>query len=141
GSSAGGTVVTITGTNFTGASAVTLGGLATTFAVLSSTKIQVTAPALAAGTYDVQVFAPGGASALSTSSRYTYFAASAPAVTSLSPATGSTAGGTTVTITGTDCTGATGVTFGTVAATSFLVVSGTSITAVSPSEAAATVDV
>src|ERR1019366_7947378 len=62
----------------------------------------------------------------------------APAVTSISPSSGPTTGGTTVTITGTNFTGATKVGFGAVAATSFTVVSSTEITAVSPAQAAGT---
>ncbi|RSM42652.1 hypothetical protein DMA12_20735 [Amycolatopsis balhimycina DSM 5908] len=56
----------------------------------------------------------------------------APTVTKIAPASGPSAGGTTVTITGTGLTGATAVTFGTVPATSYTVVSDTSVTAVSP---------
>ena len=57
-----------------------------------------------------------------------------PAVTGLSRHAGPPAGRTTVTITGTNLLGATGVSFGATAAASFTVVSATSITAVSPSE-------
>ncbi len=64
-----------------------------------------------------------------------------PAVTDVSPISGTTAGGTSVTITGTGFTGATTVDFGTTSATSFAVVSSTSITAMSPEESAGTVDV
>ena len=56
-----------------------------------------------------------------------------PTVTSVTPNTGPTTGGNTVTITGTGFTGATGVTFGGVAATSFMVVNDTTITSVVPS--------
>ncbi|MDQ0458264.1 IPT/TIG domain-containing protein, partial [Rhizobium paknamense] len=56
----------------------------------------------------------------------------APTVTAVSPTSGSTAGGTTITITGTGFTGATAVTIGGQAATSFNVVSATQITAVTP---------
>jgi uncharacterized delta-60 repeat protein len=52
-----------------------------------------------------------------------------PIVTSTTPASGSTAGGTSVTITGTGFTGASGVTFGGVAAANFNVVNDTTITA------------
>jgi fibronectin-binding autotransporter adhesin len=52
-----------------------------------------------------------------------------PIVTSITPASGSTAGGTSVTITGTGFTGASGVTFGGVAAANFTVVNDTTITA------------
>lgn len=62
-------------------------------------------------------------------------------VSSLSPSSGSTAGGTTVTIAGTDLIGATAVTFGGVAATNVTFVSYFEITAVSPLHAAGTVDV
>jgi IPT/TIG domain len=61
----------------------------------------------------------------------------APAITAVSPKSGTTAGGTTVTITGTNFTGATKVLFSsTTAATSFTVNSSTQITAVSPAESA-----
>ncbi len=63
-----------------------------------------------------------------------------PTVSSLNPATGSPNGGTSVTITGTGFTGATAVKFGTTEATSFVVHSATSLTAVSP-EGTAAVDV
>ncbi len=58
-----------------------------------------------------------------------------PTVTAVSPNNGPAGGGTTVTITGTNFTGATLVDFGGVSATSFTVNSATSITAVSPANA------
>jgi formylglycine-generating enzyme required for sulfatase activity len=58
--------------------------------------------------------------------------APAPTVSSVSPTSGSTLGGTAITITGTNLTGASSVTVGGVAATSVVVVSPTSITAVTP---------
>ncbi len=64
-----------------------------------------------------------------------------PVVTGVSPATGLFAGGTTVTITGTNFTDVTQVNFGQAPATSFTVNSPTQITATSPPEAAGTVDV
>lgn len=66
---------------------------------------------------------------------------SAPTVTSLTPTSGTTAGGTAVTISGTDFTGATGVTIGGVAATNVTVVSSTSITATTPAGSAGTASV
>ncbi len=56
-----------------------------------------------------------------------------PTVTSVTPSTGPTTGGNTVTIAGTGFTGATSVTFGGVPATSFIVVNDTTITSVVPS--------
>ena len=56
----------------------------------------------------------------------------APAVTGISPASGPESGGTTVTITGTDLTGATDVQFGNTSAINFTVDSPTQITATAP---------
>ncbi len=64
-----------------------------------------------------------------------------PAVTSIAPTSGTTAGGTSVVITGTDFTGATAVAFGGVAAASFTVNSSTQITAVTPALTAGAKDV
>src|SRR6516162_3151416 len=63
-----------------------------------------------------------------------------PAVTNVSPNTGPTSGGTNVTITGTNFSGATAVRFGSNAAGSFTVNSATQITATSPA-GSGTVDV
>jgi len=65
---AGGTSVTITGTGFTGTSAVSFGGVAATFTVNTATRITATAPAHAAGTVNVVVTTPGGTA----TSTYTY---------------------------------------------------------------------
>jgi cysteine-rich repeat protein len=64
-----------------------------------------------------------------------------PRVTGVSPTFGPAAGGTTLTITGTGFTGATGVSFGATGAASFTVNGDTSITAVSPAASGGTVDV
>ncbi len=64
-----------------------------------------------------------------------------PAVTGVSPVSGSINGGTAVTIGGSAFTGATTVTFGGTAAAGFTVVSDTAITAVTPAHAVGTVDV
>jgi hypothetical protein len=65
-----------------------------------------------------------------------------PAVTGVSPDTGSVAGGESISLTGTGFTGAISVSFGTVAAVSFTVGSDTSVTAVAPAvTTAGTVDI
>jgi hypothetical protein len=66
---------------------------------------------------------------------------SPPAITGISPDFGSTAGGTRVTITGTNFAGATVVDFGGAAAINVMVVNSTTITAVSPAGTAGPVDV
>ncbi len=73
-----------------------------------------------------------------------YSIAIAPAttiLTSLSPTSGTTNGGTSVTLTGSGFTGATSVTFGGTAATGVTVVSDTTITATTPAHAAGAVAV
>jgi hypothetical protein len=64
-----------------------------------------------------------------------------PSVSSVVPSSGPTAGGTTVTITGTGFQCVSGVKFGTTPAAGFTVVSPTEITATSPAGAAGTIDV
>ncbi len=64
-----------------------------------------------------------------------------PRLTGISPTSGPAGGGTSVALTGTGFTGATGVSFGDAAAASFTVNADTSITAVSPLTSAGTVDV
>ncbi len=140
GTTAGGTGVTITGTDFSGATAVKFGSNpATIFTVNGDTSISATSPAGAAGTVDVTVTAPLGTSATGAADQFTY--ASPPTVTAVAPNSGPTAGGTAVTITGTNFTGATGVKFGSTAASTFTVNTATSISATSPAGAAAAVDV
>jgi hypothetical protein len=141
GSTAGGTIVTLTGTNFTGATGVTFGGTAATvFNVVNATTITCATPARSAGPVNVLVTTPGGTSVASM--QFTYAAPPPlPTLTSLTPATGSTAGGTIVTLTGTNFTGATGVTFGGTAATVFNVVNATTITCTTPARSAGSVNV
>lgn len=65
----------------------------------------------------------------------------APSATSLTPTTGSTAGGVAVTITGTNLLGTTSVSFGGAAATDLIVNSATSVTVTTPARAAGQTDV
>lgn len=71
---------------------------------------------------------------------FTTSACPAPTVTSISPTSGTTVGGTTITINGTNFTGATVVNFGASVAASFTINSVTSITATSPA-GSGTVDI
>jgi hypothetical protein len=138
---AGGTSVTITGTNLTGATAVKFGATnATSFKVESATSIVATSPAEVAGTVEVTVTTPEGTSpANPPGDSFTY--AAAPTVTKLKPTGGPVQGGTVVTVTGTNFIGVTAVKFGTVAGKGVIVKSTTTLTVEAPEETAATVDV
>src|SRR5580700_1188278 len=139
GSTAGGSTVTITGTGLADATDVRFGGVAGKITGDSGTQITVTSPpstgtvdktattaAITAdsgsqvtgtgtgtgtGTVDITVTTPAGTSKTTAGDHYTY-TAPRPAVTGVTPDGGSTAGGTTVSITGTGLAGATGVRFG-----------------------------
>lgn len=73
GTHSGGQTVTITGTGFTGASKVKFGTTnATSFTVVSDTKITAKTPAHATGTIDVLVTTIGGTSNATSGDHYTY---------------------------------------------------------------------
>ncbi|MGP0090722.1 MAG: IPT/TIG domain-containing protein, partial [Xanthobacteraceae bacterium] len=135
----GGNQVTITGSNFVPgtfqgstapATTVTIGGTAATNVVLTpgnTTTLTATVPAGTAGYADVQVSTPAGTT--DAGKIYLYIAPVTPVVASISPNSGTTAGGTKVTISGSYFTGATQVTIGGVAVTNFTVNSPGSISA------------
>ena len=98
GPSAGGNAITINGTSFAPGTTGKFGTTAATITYVSAIKLTAKAPAHAAAQVDVTVTTPAGTSAISPADKYTYN--TLPTVTSVSPNTGPTAGGTTVTITG-----------------------------------------
>jgi cytochrome c peroxidase len=98
-----GTGVTITGTTFTGATAVSFNGVASTFTVSPSGTITTTVPA-GATTGPITVTTPSNGPIVTTT-RFTV----TPAITSFAPTFGGVGAG--VTITGTNFTGATAVSF------------------------------
>ncbi|MFD5030766.1 IPT/TIG domain-containing protein [Streptomyces sp. NPDC058220] len=131
GSTGGGTTVTITGTNLSGTTAVKFGSNpATAVTNVSPTQVTAVSPA-GSGTVGVTVTTPGG-----TSNPISFFYVGAPFKSGLSDSSGATAGGNTVTISGTGLSTATGVSFGANTVTP-TVVSDSQITAVVPAGAAA----
>ena len=152
---AGGNTVAVLGSGFFGGtgsskvSAVRFGSqvLGTgSYTVDLDTRITITGePANVPGTVDVTVTTDGGTSAVTPADHFTWV--TAPTVTGVSPSRAPTAGGTSVTISGTGFYGGTAaanvtvVKFGALAAASYAATSDTSITAVSPVGATGSVDV
>jgi hypothetical protein len=129
----GGQIVAITGTGFSGVTAVEFNDVdATSFAVVSVTRIVAKVPdASAAGAKVIKVTNGDGTN--STGASYTY---GAPTVTSVVPAFADPADSKVVTITGTGFlgSGVTDVTFGDDDATEVWVVSDTQIVATTPED-------
>ena len=134
GPTTGGTTATITGTGLTAASSVKFGtAAATNVSVVSDSSLTATIPPGQAGAVDVTVTTPGGTSAANSGDQYTYTPPPVPAVSGVSPGSGPSTGGTSVTITGSGFTGATAVDFGSGAPAAFSVSSPTTIIATAPS--------
>ena len=142
GATSGGTAVTITGTGFLSGATVKIGGTsATRVTVVSSTSITAMTPAHPSGATSVVVSNSDGQSDTLTNA-FTYATSNPPpTISKISPASGTTAGGTSVTITGAGFLSGAGVKVGGTSATGVTVVSSTSITATTPSHSAGTASV
>jgi hypothetical protein len=127
-----GTPVTINGTGFTGASTVTFNGTNATFTFNSDTQLTATVPS---GATDgpIAVTTSGGTGTSSGSFTVTTSNPSTPTISSFSPTSGPV--GTTVTITGTNLTGASSVRFGNGASTASVAATDTTVTVNVPSGA------
>ena len=124
-----GTTVTLTGSGFVAGMQVSFGGApATAVSVTSDGTLTAVAPAHSAATVDISVTTPGGATTLGLSFAYL----SVPTLNAVGPAEGPTAGGTTVTLTGSHLTGTKTVTFGGAPATAVTVLDDATVTATTP---------
>ena len=133
GPTGGGTPVLISGSGFSGVTAVDFGATpATSFKVIDDSTIEADSPP-GTGTVQISVTASSGSITSGELTSYTY-----DSVTGLSPASGP--GGTPVTITGTGLGATASVWFGASPAESFSVVSNTEVLAIAP-PGAGTVDV
>ncbi|HYU31849.1 MAG TPA: IPT/TIG domain-containing protein [Thermoanaerobaculia bacterium] len=110
GLASGGTPVTITGSGFQNGATVTFGGTASPSVTFNnSTQLTATTPAHAAGQVNVVVTNPDTSSGTGTNA-FTFD--SIPSISSLSPNSGTTAGGTSVAINGANFQNGATVTFG-----------------------------
>ncbi len=132
GPTAGATTITLTGTEFGAGTTVTVGGAAATSVVAASaTSLTAVTPAGVAGVANVVVTKADGQAA-TLAGAFTYTQSVPPAVTSISPTSGTHGGGTPVTLSGTGFIAGATVRFGATAATSVSVVNSTTITAAAP---------
>lgn len=129
GSSAGGTAITLTGTNFLAGMTVRVGGVLATDVVVSSTTSATAVTPAGIGLATVSVTNADGQAA-SLANAFTYVAP--PTITGVTPVTGPDAGGTTITITGTGFTAGLTVKVGGVAATEIELLSATEVRAKTP---------
>ena len=135
----GGTPVTILGANFVNGATIKIGGSSCTGVTwVDSNHLTASTPSGAAGAKNVVVTNPDSTTS-TLAGGFTYY--NPPVITGIAPVAGSTLGGTTVSITGTNFSGATALTFGGLAAAGYTVNSSTSITSTTPAHAAGAVDV
>ena len=143
GRSAGGDLLTVTGRGFSSATSVVFGGTVVyAFQVLSPSRIRVRVPAHTPGTVDVRVAGAWGTSTATARDRYGYVGL--PVVTGATGpagATGRTAGGDRVTVTGVNFSRVTAVTFAGARGTGVQVVSPTRLTVTTPPHEAGAVAV
>lgn len=126
GTTSGGTLVIITGTHLSGATSVSISGTTVaSFQVVDDTHIAAITAPHAPTSGPVSVTTPGGTANGAT---YTYVTP-LPTISGFAPASGTTVGGTQVTITGTGLTGATAVSVAGVPAAAFQVLNDTTIAA------------
>lgn len=136
GPTAGGNTVTVNGYGLSTATTVSFGSNSATPTVVSDSQLSVVVPAgSSSGSVDVTVTTTGG-----TTAPLTYSYVDAPTLASLTPSSGPSSGGTSVTISGTGLASTTAVTFGGAAA-SFAVLNSTTLVAITPPGTTGPVDV
>jgi hypothetical protein len=133
GPTAGGTVITIAGTNFAAGATVRVGGVGTAnVTVASSTQIIAATPPGTAGAQSVQVTSGGVTATSPVNFTYTSTSTLTPAPKSISPRSGPTTGGTLITVTGSKFEAGATIKIGGKPATSVTFVSSTTLTARTP---------
>jgi hypothetical protein len=131
---AGGTQITLSGSNFVSGATVRVGGtLCTSVQFISTSTIKATTPAGSAGAQSVQVQNPDGRNfTLPSAFTYTSTTSPAPTLTSVTPNSGPKGGGTFVTLVGTNFQPGATVRVGSSPATTVSYLGSTTLTAFTP---------
>lgn len=139
----GSTSITISGSGFSTDAAVSLGGSAcTSVTLVSSSSLTCITPSHSPGVVDVEVTnSDGQAGTLSGGFTYNDVILATPAITTISPISGTSAGGTALTINGSSFEAGASAQVGGTGCTGLTVVSATQITCTTPAHVAGTVDV
>jgi hypothetical protein len=133
GSMLGGTVVTITGSGFSGATDVRFGRIsATDLNPVSDSMLIVTSPPNTAGTVAVSVINPARTGSSTGSATVFRYDIPVPRLVGISPSSGSFEGGTVVTLIGSGFTGTTNVSFGGKPGSGLAVIDDNWITVIAP---------
>lgn len=137
----GGTIVTLTGTDLATTNQVNVGSTTVSFSVVSNTIVRFTTAATTAGVVDVGVVTVGGAATISGAIEFTT-SALVPVISTITPVTGPTAGGTTITVTGQHFSGSysnsVSAAINGISGSSVILIDDSTLTFVSPQGAAAT---
>ncbi|MCL6481852.1 MAG: IPT/TIG domain-containing protein [Firmicutes bacterium] len=142
GTTDGGTVVTISGTNFQPGASVNFGTTsAASVSFVSTSQLRATTRSSPAGIVPVEVINPDGQKARHNGFTFERPPVPAPSITSISPTSGPTTGGTVVTIQGANFQSGARVFFGNVAAASVSFVSSSQLRATSPPHPAGSVPI
>ncbi|MCM2277910.1 MAG: IPT/TIG domain-containing protein [Oligoflexia bacterium] len=139
----GGTTITLSGTGFSSGIAVSVGGSDCTGVMVSSAgTLSCVTPAHGAGVVDITVTNPDGQTgSLAGAFTYNDVVLATPTIGSVSPGSGTTAGGTALTVDGANFEAGATVILGGASCTGVTVVSATRITCTTPAHAAGAVDV
>lgn len=132
---AGGNTISINGINLSTATSVQFGPNSATPTIISDSQIEVVVPAGSPGSVTISITTVGG---ISSGISYNYI--DSPSIATAIPTSGTTLGGTSVTITGSNLSSTTSVTFGGIGA-SFGVINSTTLTAITPAGTAGDVDI
>lgn len=139
GSIAGGTLVTIKGSGFSGTKNVQFGGESgTSLNIVNDSCLTIITPPDTAGTVAISVINPAGIGVSLGSAIMFHYEEPIPKLTSISPDSGSTEGGTIVTITGSWFNGTRDVQFGGKSGTGLKVIDNSHLTIITPASSAGT---